>query len=127
MIDIKELRIGNWIWSDDINMPYQLIDFGMVVVQRSFENCSPINITNEILEKCGFVEIDSFDGGTMDTLQLGKFNIQTSCYIDSVPWINIYFPNGDGSNTHLQKEIKYLHQLQNIYFYLTGLELDINF
>ena len=37
-----------------------------------------------------------------------------------------YFEIGDLGFNYVFKTIKYLHQLQNLYFVLTGTELEIN-
>lgn len=117
MVDVRELRIGNWIWSDDVNMPYQLNDFGMVVVKRSFENRSPIPLTPDILVKCGF-EIVEFK------VHEYRLDIHRS-------WIMVV-KNGEFNLHDAQDEfysnyipIKSLHQLQNLYYSLTGKELEI--
>lgn len=114
-IDCRELRIGNWIWSDDVNIPYQLTDFGMIVVQRSFENRSPIPLTPEILEKCGFEW----------SIYHQAFHKQGFIFDLSERQVGGYWLHKSRLNSEIIcPEIHFLHQLQNLYFALTGEELE---
>jgi hypothetical protein len=74
-----------------------------------YEDIQPIPLTPEILEKCGFIEIGKkcWAISIFEVFQSGKDD--NEFFID-VKWLH-YF--------------KYLHQLQNIFFALTGEELKI--
>lgn len=79
----------------------------------------PIELNHEILEKCGF--------------ELVEFNIPEYRLVVNRAWIMII--KGGIFNLHDYQDeyysnniqIKYLHQLQNLYFSLTGEELKIIF
>ena len=129
MVDIKELRIGNWvndfgdgycrvngIWQEDIATTIH--DYPMLI-----SNFEPILLTPAILEKCGFVKHPYEKMPTYSDYRLGKMVVS---------------PIGDDEESF---EIEYsgvrivvrtylctitsLHQLQNLVFALTGTELNI--
>lgn len=129
MIKANELRIGNWVneFGDTV-----IIEKGEEI-DSHHQNFEPIPITPEILEKAGFVK----DG----------FN----CYNRCISWWSetqlkqlsfsgdyLYIREGELKenrikdsivvlwNKDLHKERFALHQLQNLYFALTGTELEIN-
>ena len=72
------------------------------------ETCGAIPITPEILERCGF-ESNPYH----DRYELGYFHFE-HCAIRQMIWIEKY------------PHVNYLHQLQNLYFALTGEELQYN-
>jgi hypothetical protein len=120
MLEGKDLRVGNYVlvYGTDVfkcagideRMFYTYRDDG----QRegySLAAVSPIPLTTEILEKCGF-ERDTVTKTEVYrfpklSLMRGLDNEYRFFDIKSAP-------------------IKYLHQLQNLYFALTGEELTIN-
>lgn len=126
MIDVRELRIGNIFKTSDcdcfrVGEVYEKedglycvengIDFNGSSLYGSVEDLQPIPLTEELLVKCGMNECD--DACVVRySYRNGKFkmninNIENGCQICSI-------------------EVKYLHQLQNIYFDLTGKELEVN-
>lgn len=72
----------------------------------------PIELTEEILLKCGFVK-DEFDNWENET-RLGLYKPE-----EFDGYLSIWGDSTVG-------ECNYLHQLQNLYFALTGEELKIN-
>lgn len=124
MIDARELRIGNLIYgvSDRIETIVKITDGGKIttykangIYENDIDDLSPIPLTPEILEKCGFKKIiadggavgyyEYYDNGKYETSVLSKWGI-TLMGIDSI-------------------HIKYLHQLQNLFYALCGKELEI--
>lgn len=120
----NELRIGNWVLNASSKTPVQVdsicnkgislfadccVTGGELEVIYSFNDLEPIPLTEEILEKCGF-EKDEPKGwyrkGFMDLFDGNPFHY--------------------ASGNNLCPDILYLHQLQNLYFALTGEELNIN-
>ncbi len=105
----NELRIGNLIQKNG------KIHYTNIFTLRDIKNLSiddtdifePIPLTEEILLKCGFEKVAGFYSSKDEILEL-------TC--DFIVW---------KPNTK-KLEIKYLHQLQNLYFALTGEELEIN-
>ena len=125
MINANELRLGNWLqWNlmPDCAKYFQvtgLYQGSVISINNGSFNVlidrmhSPIPITPEILLKCGFEEteeklfIKDIDSGTL--------------------FINFYTKKS-GISTHLSAfeiNIWQLHQLQNLYFTLTGEELKV--
>ena len=127
MIDKKELRIGNLVW-EDYGGEYivQGISPGDSVYLGKcgnsltgvypLERIKPLPVTEEILLKFGFGVHEDCDGCFVDNVSMDrKVLIYSTC--DEVFEIECL------SNT-VQVAIKYVHQLQNIYFELTGKELE---
>lgn len=112
----KEFRIWNIFEPTDGSGPTALVTandlkaWGMGAVYGK-----PVVLTSKMLEKLGFEE---FAGGQREVTVVG---LKSSGIIKfSFEGMNgKYYPAG-GLN-----ELKYLHQLQNLYFALTGEELEI--
>lgn len=119
----NELRIGNWLLHKLENKPHQittisrhpehdsyLVLFGYIP-QCSLEFMDPIPLTEEWLLRFGFIDgnlelnMDS-DTGCIDTIYFNEGYIGTS-----------------SSEYYGRHNIKYVHQLQNLYFALAGEEL----
>lgn len=116
---IQELRIGNW-FIDYSNKPFQWdLEYSkLLTLERNRPDIdevikSPIQLTEEILLKCGFDEnmVLSTIEGEIRYYGDGDINIggEDSCTLGMV---------------YIAK-CKYLHQLQNLYFALTGKELEV--
>lgn len=135
MIKAHELRLGNClllskdgkyneIIVNEIKEGYLTCHFG----EYCIVHYAPIPLTPEILEKCGFVKEELFD----------KFEGREYIFYKRSLLINgdqqylLYSNDSDnimeicvnGSYAAAPK-IKYIHQLQNLYFELKGEELDI--
>lgn len=107
MIQANELRIGNWY---DHNGSYRQVTPNTIEEvwegERIYVN--PIPLTPEILEKCGFEKYDRF-----------LYRLKNGWHWISVDTNSLYI---HGKQVVL---IDYLHQLQNLYFALTGKELNV--
>lgn len=87
--------------------------FSQIVCQWLFEHISGIPLTPEILEKCGFNPF--------------LHNFEKSIKISYSLHDNFaYVGNSTSTSGTSVKNIKHLHQLQNLYFALTGEELQVN-
>lgn len=130
MVAAKDLRIGNKILRNGKVETVNIIndareeyynDFligttdGLSYSQNEFNS---IPLTHEILMKCGFKKVYKseytfvFDCETNSKFgsRWNLVNRQFSISYENIPFYNI----------------KYVHQLQNLYFVLTGEELNIN-
>ncbi len=118
----SELRIGNWI--DEQGIENQVTDLtwrhgefetnGTMLVE-----CEPIPLTEEWLERFGFEQHhDDCSNGVMYIKDIFSEQPKT--------W-GVY-PNEVGSGIVIKDSIKleHVHQLQNLYFALTGEELKQN-
>ena len=115
-MEAKELRIGNWITFDEYNV--KVLNIGQYY---TFEKHLPIPITFELLEKCGFQKQTTLNGD-LDIYNKGEFILYGSC-LEHGFRITV---EGTKKDEYLQPNIFYLHQLQNIFYFLTNLELQIN-
>lgn len=120
MIQPNELKIGNLVYAgvnfenSDITKPLGLVPIKVQMGFTSTENLYPIPLTPEILEKAGFKKLSydfEFWKNSMWRLKQHKLN-------------NEWYLTHCGEEVDCIK-IKYLHQLQNLYFALTGEELNI--
>jgi len=112
MIVANELRIGNWVEIDQYGNTRNIIrinsgsDIDQVVKLRP----SPIPLTPEILEKCGFdKEGDTYKIVTKNLDYCFKISFTGSGYFSQ--------------NAIAKQPTLYLHQLQNLYWCLCGEEL----
>jgi hypothetical protein len=122
MIDAKQLRIGNWVF-DNFGYPDQITADWFGAFDMELDNVTEntfIPLTYEMLEKCGFVKTNGFiwnteNDGIADIYDKGGFRI------------HVEVSRGVFYTTQPKSvDYKYVHQLQNLYFALTGTELEIN-
>jgi hypothetical protein len=129
----QELRIGNWVLRKSTGKPHRVVglykgDLGpqgsifidipaeqRLMYRLHKDGVQPIPLTPEILEKCGFARHN------------GKWKHINSpfylhAYIPIIPEQNSYC---FAWNNYKSYSFQYLHQLQNLYFCLTGEELEI--
>ena len=135
MIQANELRIGNIFWENyggykvitaigcnsvgDMKNTVSARGIGFTLSgQYDCDAISPVLLTPEILEKCGFEKANDRYGGYLSPV-FNSGRIRLSWYSETDDdW---YWYNGCWNT-----KIKHLHQLQNLYFSLTGEELTIN-
>jgi hypothetical protein len=112
----NELRIGNFIYAKEIETIKAIGIENYIWFDKernlSVELCEPIPLTEEWLEKNGF-ERKGLNG---------YLTIFTPCGKGLVFKDNYFIFAG----VTIETPIKYIHQLQNLYFALTGEELTIS-
>ena len=116
MIKANELRIGNWV-TGGVDLPTPMETFQVTDINPHFDLTDliePIPLTEEWLLKFGFEKQKVRMGGKEYE---GWVNF--SFHLDTNHAENTLFYHWMGGNI----EIKSLHQLQNLYFALTGKEL----
>jgi hypothetical protein len=126
-MEANDLRIGNWIKSSYLNNSvnpetgFTKLDEDFMEVLfaiRNFEDLEPIPLTPEILEKAGFVKVtDEFQDNWV-------LNERCSVKLLDEP-VYLYSNDESDAGCYVLTELRYLHQLQNIYHALTGGELLI--
>ena len=109
----NELRIGNWI-KEPIESGGKIGQVKRIETDKDgyshyLDHCSPIPLTEEWLLKFGFIKHITTD--VHPTFAKGNINVND----------NIVYVSGYGFINH----IKHVHQLQNLYFALTGEELTV--
>lgn len=132
MIQANELRIGNWVnyhnFNNDGNPRYfkardiyfedgkiGLTDGRIQLPCTYLEYIKPIPLTEEILLKCGFEGSKEtiFTRNDIGSIYFRKPYLESSLYL-------IKAVSGDKMTS-----VTHLHQLQNLYFALTGKELEV--
>jgi hypothetical protein len=139
MIDAKELRLGNYVSvtgydylngnqvrmkiSKSIEGIRQFGNDGASVYldnnRLSCLNIRPVPLDGEILQMCGFEELGMYG----NVYCRDNFRIHTGKDGDTGTVLFILYNEGEPV---FQKEVSSLHQLQNLYFTLTGKDLDVN-
>lgn len=121
MIQAKELRIGNWIKSNNphdgrfVKLKYFHEDLHVVffyneAIGAFVKDIVGIELTPEILKKCGFEFKPTGEEVYEQIWKIGAFEI----------WEH---DSGFCHDFHHGGDVNHLHQLQNLYFALTGEEL----
>jgi len=106
----NELRVGNWIF-DNISATTKRATWVHIKVMENDEYfAEPIPLSHEWFYRMGFI---------FDSVMFEKDNIRIGHYKDGFCLVNGF----DISDKVI--EIKYIHQLQNIYFALTNEELTL--
>jgi hypothetical protein len=111
----QELRIGNLVgWNGEIGIISQLLEMEVAFKcgeSDLYEALKPIPLTTEILFK-----YTKFEPLSHSIFELNNLEIDIE---DNIAYLKI-----DGNdNVEYLTEIKYLHQLQNLYFALNNEEL----
>lgn len=125
MIKANELRLGNLVYPFD---DYRLLKEKTILrdcIKVNYKDLKytsklfPIPLTEEILLKCGFNK--GIDGSFIKN--------DISVFLDKRFKTNLYLQTNELSLNHnwfgYECKVKHLHQLQNLYFALTGEELKI--
>jgi hypothetical protein len=126
MIKANELRIGNLIQTkyegivQVININSEKFDYVDIRKQTyngigryDIKSCTPIPLTEEWLIKFGFKKpAHSWNGDIFHLTEWDEFPLNWAVAMDK---------NG----AILVLKLKYVHQLQNLYFALTGKELEV--
>lgn len=143
-MEADDLRIGNWV--KDIKKGYVSIHgiepnwdevwlnycHGSGIYKKRIIDIEPIPLTEELLLKCGFdvrrYDYNPGDGQTAELVRLTPCGYYQSFRMskgNNWEYWTYYHCGGDEQVNIVDIEIKSLHQLQNLYFALTGKELKI--
>ena len=137
----QELRIGNWIKGDaDIPYEFELSDFSDWYNDHNShefgDHIHPIPLTEEWLLKFGVkkenVKPDSEHHGSYFSMAVYdyKYSFAYADFRDDWGFYHSYTDACDEKDNNkfdfISCGIKYVHQLQNLYFALIGEELIIN-
>lgn len=124
MIKANELRIGSLVYDTDKDITREIIEIDRTHVYFfgggacRFELLPPIPITEELLIKLGFKE-------KHQQFELNGFQIDgIVVHFSFDKWRSDYDVESCDF-TEIPVEIKYVHQLQNLYHALTGEELTL--
>ena len=118
----SELRIGNWVQSGN-DSPFQVNRVHVIDIDDDMdgENTFPITLSEEWLLKLGINKriIKTQLNGSEDWFDVSRVLVNDD--IDNPKWGYLFSMNGESLTV-----IKYVHQLQNLYFALTGAELALS-
>jgi len=127
MIKANELRVGNWIASQYKEGPFKVTGGLIAAMDDGMDEYSVegVPLTPEILEKAGFEDMK--DGDFCISIHLG-LQLFLSIYPDGAYPSFVKLPEFSGCDHQVicVTLIYYLHQLQNLYFALTGEELTLD-
>lgn len=119
MIKSNELRIGNkinYVGGENV-LVYHITESVEIDVVADNQLYEPIPLTPEILDKAGFERKDIYGPGIP---RLGKFEIALEGEDFRNALMTVLY------DKKIMIKVGALHQLQNLYFALTGNELEIN-
>lgn len=115
MIQANELRIGNFITCENasgvIKVFYHHIRYAQIYKDNNY---TPIPLTPEWLERCGFT-VEKFNGEDACLIHSGKKLFASYFKRSKTLSVDVIYP----------RKLKFLHELQNLYFALTGEELKV--
>lgn len=123
MIKVRDLRVGNKVMYDETSTLFDVTEIsatGIGVKNEEEETWieldqfSPIKLTPFILEKAGFQKEDMEDLGTRIYIPISSQSDMCLSWSKGNIWLE-----------EINTNIKYIHELQNLYFALTGEELQI--
>jgi hypothetical protein len=116
-LEAKDLRIGNYVQvylepqiSEWIDHEISVKDIAKIIQRPLAHGYKPIPLTEEWLVRFGFEKHKTTD--IYPTYAKGLINVN-----DGLVWV---------INNGFLNHIKHVHQLQNLYFALTGRELTLN-
>jgi hypothetical protein len=136
-MNASELRVGNWI-SSYIFMDARPVFYGNKEISKKkvtaddikfiadnfMATYEGIKITPEILEKCGFYKGEHHMAGEIHIIDIMKSAHRTMFITHDPSPLAVLCEENNGEIA--LDFIKYLHELQNLYYCLTGKELEIN-
>lgn len=132
MIQATGIRIGNWFKDfDGKYFQWDLMHFGMMTLSIDADEIISelITLTEEILLNCGFEKIEhevQYQILICDETDTENRKLLILDYCDEAGYFaDIHEKIYRGSYTMNISKVKYLHQLQNLYFALTQKELTI--
>lgn len=137
MVNAKELRIGNLVMYNDgeRDIPCALDATDIKNISDKYmcndEIHSPIPLTPAILEKCGFERYDWDNGlafGYTLTLPIENWSLIYEYYGTGTIYFKIQADGGYGEpgDFDIIDKCKHIHQLQNLLFDLTNVELQVS-
>lgn len=123
---INELRVGNWFYRDCCNDQVMEVRAGGVIGLDSnlgiisLHKMQPIELTEAFFKKNGFILLEDLD-------YYGNYFMSEDMRIDVYESFHGRVVHIDDKEccTTFSKCLKYVHELQNVYYISTGEELEI--
>lgn len=111
----SELRIGNWVYL--FGDPVQLTKEHIIYLLGKDSLPESVTLTEEWLLKFGFEKLSNFEEQYMEEDYVWQIDVERSP--------SLILSNGIFHEDNYGVKLEYVHQLQNLYFALTGEELTI--
>lgn len=132
----KDLRLGNLVWNNVQNISVE-VDMKILSDCLLFEKghnqfeWHPIPITEDWLIKFGFeffdYQLEDDDEGVTIQCFKKKVNDEISYIINLIDdGFNEFVIKTSFTDVGINLDLRYVHQLQNLYFALIGKELNVN-
>jgi len=131
-IESKELRIGNYVKCplDETFLKVTTLKNKLIIASKgeniNYNAIEPFPLTEEILLKCGFVEGDN---KWFNEMYYTDCKEATELFVISFNLVSnrlaIYEIDMEDTCIFTGKKVYYLHQLQNLFYALTGEELTV--
>jgi hypothetical protein len=122
----NELRIGNWIRTSKEEQAVDVLCDSLSTINQhciTYDMVAPIQLTEQWLIRFGFEKDEEFDeGGIVDYryfLHKRNFTLSFTSNFSTEDFIYVNYNQGG-------VDCFFIHQLQNLYFALTGEELKLN-
>jgi hypothetical protein len=131
MIKSNELRLGNLVEYKIHGKDEWVVAPVFSLNMDSGEFLRPVPLTPELLVKCGFELTYNKTNHKRCEISVGEdgFKLEFNWRKEALAWTEFKITgNGgydEGGEMSINETCKYLHQLQNLYFTLTGTELNI--
>lgn len=124
-MEAQEFRIGNCIqyFIETDNLGWQDLKWLSEQPESFTSQHRPIRLTEEILLKCGFEKKNHT--WSDKSVSIGLF-FKNGYYVENSREGFLFCQLHYSGQGWFFKNTEYLHQLQNLYFALTGQELEIN-
>lgn len=127
----QELRFGNYIKSKESGFNHIVlgIEDKRVSLDKSkypydfLRDCEPVPLTEEWLLRFGFKKDDFWDGNYHNFWDYNGY--LGLLYVKPYILLTHHIPNQIKESINI-KEIRYVHELQNLWYILSGQELTLN-
>lgn len=118
-----DFRINNWVYSTTHQQNYKII---RLEKDSELINIEPIELTEEWLLKFSFAKDNQNNYRKYDDETCGVLGIVEHKKLYTNEHLSFFFNvGGSYAISSIDFQIKYVHQLQNLYFALCGSELTI--
>lgn len=128
MIVANEIRIGNILYSNLTKANFVVTVDDIVSISKDPRVANPVSLSSEILEKAGLKQnlTKTAWWDKEEKILIAQTEDELGTKYQLGTWVGIRAGTCDEPEIEtLSKEIGYLHQLQNLYFDLTGEELNL--
>lgn len=126
MINLKEYRIGNWVGRDLEKFPFNIfrvveigetmkVELGEIVEFYDYRDLEPVPMVEAFIKSIGFERL----------AEKSIFRNDWRWMKDAVEF-DLRVVNNRITAYGIPYELKFVHQLQNIFYFSTGVELNLH-